>query len=104
MSLKSTLGVNNTSFLPSLTQNLISNFELRLKDDTFKRWYFYFSDSAGPSVSEGINDVVKKIQKWYKIRFFIKKLPILWNIAEYYMKKKYHPNSIFLYKYKNDLY
>jgi hypothetical protein len=53
--------VNNTSFLPSLTQNLISNFELRLKDETFKRWYFYFSDTAGPSVSEGINDVVKKI-------------------------------------------
>ena len=53
--------VNNTSFLPSLTQNSISNFELKLKDDTFKRWYFYFSDTAGPSVSEGINDVVKKI-------------------------------------------
>jgi len=53
--------VNNTSFLPSLTQNLVSNFELKLKDDTFKRWYFYFSDTAGPSVSEGINDVVKKI-------------------------------------------
>lgn len=53
--------VNNTSFLPSMSQDLISNFELKLKDDTFKRWYFYFSDSAGPSVSEGINDVVKKI-------------------------------------------
>jgi len=53
--------VNNTSFLPSLSQNLISNFELKLKDNTFKRWYFYFSDTAGPSVSEGINDVVKKI-------------------------------------------
>ena len=53
--------VNKTSFLPSLTDNLISNFELRLKDDTFKRWYFYFTDTAGPSVSEGINDVVKKI-------------------------------------------
>jgi hypothetical protein len=53
--------VNNTSFLPSLSQNLISNFELKLKDDNFKRWYFYFSDTAGPSVSEGINDVVKKI-------------------------------------------
>ena len=53
--------VNNTSFLPSLSQDLISNFELKLKDDNFKRWYFYFSDTAGPSVSEGINDVVKKI-------------------------------------------
>ena len=56
-----TYTVNNTSFLPSLSDNLVSNFELRLKDDTFKRWYFYFSDTAGPSVSEGINDVVKKI-------------------------------------------
>jgi len=56
-----TYTVNNTSFLPSLSKNLISNFELRLKDETFKRWYFYFSDTAGPSVSEGINNVVKKI-------------------------------------------
>ena len=56
-----TYTVNSTSFLPSLSQNLISNFELKLKDNTFKRWYFYFSDTAGPSVSEGINDVVKKI-------------------------------------------
>ena len=56
-----TYTVNNTSFLPSLSQNLVSNFELKLRDNTFKRWYFYFSDTAGPSVSEGINDVVKKI-------------------------------------------
>jgi len=56
-----TYTVNNTSFLPSLSDNLVSNFELKLKDNTFKRWYFYFSDTAGPSVSEGINDVVKKI-------------------------------------------
>jgi hypothetical protein len=56
-----TYTVNNTSFLPSLSKNLISNFELKLKDDTFKSWYFYFSDTAGPSVSEGINDVVKRI-------------------------------------------
>jgi 6-pyruvoyl-tetrahydropterin synthase len=53
--------VNNTSFIPSLSDNLVSNFELELKDNTSKRWYFYFSDTAGPSVSEGINDVVKKI-------------------------------------------
>ena len=53
--------VNNTYFLPSLTNNLVSNFELKLKDDNFKRWYFYFTDTAGPSVSEGLNDVVKKI-------------------------------------------
>jgi len=52
--------------------------------------------------SHYFNDVVKKIQKWYKIRFFNKKLPILWNIAEYYMKKKYHPNSNYLYEYKNN--
>jgi hypothetical protein len=56
-----TYTVNNTSFLPSLSDNLVSNFEVKLKDNTFKRWYFYFSDTAGPSVSEGINDVVKKI-------------------------------------------
>ena len=56
-----TYTVNNTSFLPSLSKNLISNFELKIKDDTFKSWYFYFSDTAGPSVSEGINDVVKRI-------------------------------------------
>ena len=54
--------VINTTFLPSLTDHLVSNFELKLKEpETFKRWYFYFSDTAGPSVSEGINDVVKKI-------------------------------------------
>jgi hypothetical protein len=53
--------VKNTSFLPLLCNNSISNFELTLKDGSFRRWYFYFSDSAGPSVSEGINDVVKKI-------------------------------------------
>ena len=54
--------VSNTSFLPRLTNNLISNFELKLKDGiTFKRWFFYFSDSLGPSVSDGINDVVVKI-------------------------------------------
>ena len=56
-----TYTVNKTSFVPSLSDNLVSNFELELKDNTFKRWYFYFSDTAGPSVSEGINDVVKKI-------------------------------------------
>ena len=56
-----TYTVNKTSFIPSLSDNLVSNFELELKDNTFKRWYFYFSDTAGPSVSEGINDVVKKI-------------------------------------------
>jgi hypothetical protein len=47
------------------------------------------------------NDVAKKIQNWYKIRHFNKKLHILWDIAEYYMKKKYHPNSKFLYNYIN---
>jgi hypothetical protein len=53
--------VDYTSFLPSLTFSYLSNFELQLKDKTYRRWYFYFSDTAGPSVSEGINDVVKKI-------------------------------------------
>jgi len=53
--------VKNTHFLPSLTNSSLSNLELGLKDGTYKRWYYYFSDSAGPSVSEGINDVVKKI-------------------------------------------
>lgn len=53
--------VRNTYLLPSLNNSLISNFEVGLKDGTYRRWYFYFSDSAGPSVSEGINDIVKKI-------------------------------------------
>ncbi len=53
--------VKNTYFIPSLTTNNVSNFEIGLKDGTYRRWYYYFSDSAGPSVSEGINDVVKKI-------------------------------------------
>jgi hypothetical protein len=54
--------VNNTFFLPRLTNDLISNFELKLKEpESFKRWFFYFTDTAGPSVSEGINDIVKKI-------------------------------------------
>ena len=53
--------VRNTYLLPSLNNSLISNFEVGLKDGIYRRWYFYFSDSAGPSVSEGINDIVKKI-------------------------------------------
>jgi hypothetical protein len=53
--------VRNTYFLTMLTNNNISNFEIALKDGTYRRWYYYFSDSAGPSVSEGINDIVKKI-------------------------------------------
>jgi hypothetical protein len=43
--------VNNTSFLPSLTDNLVSNFELKLNDNSFKRWYFYFTDTAGPCLA-----------------------------------------------------
>ncbi len=53
--------VENTSFVPLLSDNLVSNFELKLKDENYKRWYFYFSDTAGPSVSEGINNIVIKI-------------------------------------------
>ena len=53
--------VKNTYLLPSLINSSLSNFEIALKDGTYRRWYFYFSDSAGPSVSEGINDIVKKI-------------------------------------------
>ena len=53
--------VRNIYLIPSLTNSLISNFEVALKDGTYRRLYFYFSDSAGPSVSEGINDIVKKI-------------------------------------------
>jgi hypothetical protein len=53
--------VRNTYFLPNLTNSSISNFEIALKDGEYRSWYYYFSDSAGPSVSEGINDIVKKI-------------------------------------------
>jgi len=42
------------------------------------------------------HDSASKIQKLYKIQQFYKKLPILWNIAEYYMKKKYHPSGIYI--------
>ena len=53
--------VRNTYFLPNLTNSSISNFEIALKNGEYRSWYYYFSDSAGPSVSEGINDIVKKI-------------------------------------------
>ena len=52
--------VNNTSFVPHFNDNL-GNFDLKLKDGSFRRWYYYFSDTAGPSVAEGINGVVKAI-------------------------------------------
>ena len=52
--------VENTVLLPNLN-NYLSNFELKLKDDSYRRWYYYFSDTAGPSVAEGINEVIIKI-------------------------------------------
>jgi hypothetical protein len=53
--------VRNTYFLTLQTNSVLSNFEIALKNGEYRSWYYYFSDSAGPSVSEGINDIVKKI-------------------------------------------
>ena len=52
--------IDNTVFLPNL-DNYLSNFELKLNDNTYRRWYYYFSDTAGPSVAEGINEVIIKM-------------------------------------------
>lgn len=52
--------IDKTVFLPSLSDNFLSNFELILKDNVQrKRWFFYLSDNAGPSVADGINSYCK---------------------------------------------
>ena len=52
--------IENTFLLRPPTTNFCV-FEVKLKDNNFRKWYYYLSDSEGPSVSKGINDFIVKI-------------------------------------------
>jgi hypothetical protein len=53
--------IKNTAFVLSRTEDLVTKFDTKLKDGNYRNWYYYYSDNVGPSVSEGINNVVIKI-------------------------------------------
>lgn len=45
-----------------------------------------------------------KIYNWMYKKAFLRKLPILWKIAEYHISKKYHPNGVFMKDYVKTFY
>ena len=51
----------NTAFVLSRSSNIVTKFNTLLNDGNYRNWYYYFSDNVGPSVSEGINNVVIRI-------------------------------------------
>jgi hypothetical protein len=53
--------VNNTTFILSKAEDLVSKFNTNLNNGIKRNWYYYYSDNVGPSVSQGINNVVIKI-------------------------------------------
>ena len=53
--------IKNTAFVLAKSEDLVTKFDTKLIDGNYRNWYYYYSDNVGPSVSEGINNVVIRI-------------------------------------------
>jgi len=53
--------IKNTAFVLARSEDLVTKFDTKLIDGNYRNWYYYYSDNVGPSVSEGINNVVIRI-------------------------------------------